>query len=141
MSFWNWAAQSDSIRQLPKAKRALNAIRSETHNKYEESNTEKTARLYKAVLTPEELVANPIIRAEIISNIPMNARGSKHFEKIQTLHEQIATNNPSTEQTEGLLYLFGCKKLTLEPEKRKILPTQAEYKQLNTAYSDIKETF
>ena len=76
MSFWNWAAQSDSIRQLPKAKRALNAIRSETHNKYEESNTEKTARLYKAVLTPEELVANPIIRAEIISNIPMNARAS-----------------------------------------------------------------
>ena len=118
MSFWIWAAQSDSIRQLPKAKRALNAITSETHNKHEESSTEKTARLYKAVLTPEELVANPIIRAEIISNIPMNARASKHFEKIQTLHEQIATNNPSNEQTERLLYLLGCKKLSLEPEKK-----------------------
>lgn len=119
MSFWDWAAQSDSIRQLPKAKRALNAIRSETTNKHEESSTEKTARLYRAVLTPEELIANPIIRAEIISNIPIHVRTSKHFEKIQILHEQIATNDPSNEQIEGLLYLFGCKRLSLQPENRK----------------------
>ena len=117
MSFWNWAAQSESIHLLQNAKEALFAINRQNISQQTKSEENQVARLYKAVLSPEELVANPIIRAEIISNIPESARESERFQKIKTLHEKIATNQPNAEQVENLLYLLGCKQKTLEVER------------------------
>jgi DNA repair protein RadD len=114
MGFWEWTAASKGTCKLHRVQSALRCIERESLSAGKISLREMSS-LCKAILDPVELLSNPILRSEIIANIPAQARQTKHFLSIRKIHEEIATREPTSKQIGILLDLFSLTKKTLEP--------------------------
>ena len=105
MSFWSWVASCPEVLELSTVKTALQSLGFDAASA--SLKTSDIARLCESILDPEDLLANPIIRSSILSNIPDQARKTEHFKKITALHEEVSVRSPSAEQLTRLLKLFS----------------------------------
>ena len=105
MSFWSWVAKSPEVLELRTVKTALMSVSLDTSST--SLDTSDIAELCESILDAEDLLANPIIRSSILSNIPEQVRSSEHFKKIALAHEEISVRSPTADQLSRLLKLFS----------------------------------